>query len=297
MRLRSRRALSLFLALPIAAADSRYEAVEPCMGTLFRITLYAPDAERAKHAFQSAFAIARRLDASFSDYLPNSELNQLCRRGEGVVSRELFDVLRLALRVAGKTGGAFDPTAGPAIGVWREARARRTTPDREAIAAAQLLMGWKKIALTGNRRHVRLASQHMQIDLGGIGKGYAAATMLDELRSLGVRRALVAASGDLAIGDAPPGTRGWRIRLGAGGNVEQLRNCGVSTSGDTEQYVELDGVRYSHIIDPRSGWALRNSQPVTVVAKTAWLSDALATALSVDPQLPLERLYGARIIR
>jgi thiamine biosynthesis lipoprotein len=121
--------------------------------------------------------------------------------------------------------------------------------------------------------------------------------MLAELRRLGIRRALVAASGDLAIGDPPPGERGWRVGLGSGGSVELLRNCGVSTSGDSEQYAELGGVRYSHIIDPRSGWALRDSQPVTVVAKTASLADALATAGSVDPQTPAVSAYGARIIR
>lgn len=267
------------------------------MGTLFRVTLYARDSAEARRAFDAAFAEARRLEASISDYHPDSELNRLCRRSQDTVSRELFDVLLLARQVAANTAGAFDPTAGPLVRLWRVARKTGVLPDAAAIASARQQTGWEKIVLNRRGRRVKLTSAEMRLDLGGIGKGFAADRMLAELRRLGIRRALVAASGDLAIGDPPPGERGWRVGLGSGGSVELLRNCGVSTSGDSEQYAELGGVRYSHIIDPRSGWALRDSQPVTVVAKTASLADALATAGSVDPQTPAVSAYGARIIR
>ncbi|MEZ5355555.1 MAG: FAD:protein FMN transferase [Bryobacteraceae bacterium] len=296
--MRAGAVLALFFlpAMSAPAADSRFEAVEPAMGTLFRITLYAPGPEQAKIAFSRAFALAHQLDDVFSDYRPSSELNRLCRAGNAAVSPPLFDILTLAHGLARETGGAFDPTAGPVVKLWREARANRALPAAADIDAALRRTGWRKVSLKARRRSVRLGAPDMQLDLGGIAKGWAADRILAELRRLGFPRALVAASGDIAAGDPPPGLPGWRIAV-AGGRVEVVRNAGVSTSGDAEQFVVLDGVRYSHIIDPRSGWALRDSSPVTVIAKNAALSDALATALSVDPHLAIRRAHKVRILR
>ncbi|MEZ5399480.1 MAG: FAD:protein FMN transferase [Bryobacteraceae bacterium] len=267
------------------------------MGTLFRIVLHAPDEAAAKRAFDGAFAIARDLDARLSDYKPDSELNRLCRAGEGTVSAELFGVLRLAREVARKTGGAFDPAAGALIRLWRRGRAAGSLPKEEAIAAARKASGWRHVEFDRRRRRVRLTAPGIQLDLGGIAKGWAADRMLDCLRGAGIDQALVAASGDLAIGAAPPGRRGWRVSLGEGGPVEELRHCAVSTSGPAEQSAVLNGVRYSHIVDPRTGWALRESKPVTVVAARGALADALATALSVEPGLRLDSWRKVRVLR
>jgi thiamine biosynthesis lipoprotein len=136
----------------------------------------------------------------------------------------------------------------------------------------------------------------MQLDLGGIAKGYAGDQALRTLRAAGIGAALVAASGDLAIGDAPPGTRGWRVGIGLPDRADNklarqllLANAAVSTSGDTEQFVELDGVRYSHILDPRTGVGLTNRVQASVIARHATATDALATTVCVlGPELGLK---------
>ena len=267
-----------------AAALERVEAVEPHMGTLFRIVLYAPDAEAARQAFAAAFRRVAELDAALSDYQPDSELNRVCReawRAPAPVSADLFAVLEESQRVAAETGGAFDVTLGPVIRLWRQARRNGRLPDPGALAAAARHAGYRKLVLDPARRTVFLLDAQMQLDVGGIAKGYAADPALAVLRERGISRALVAASGDLAIGDPPPGKDGWRIGLEPAGRVVTLCRAAVSTSGDTEQYVEIGGVRYSHIVDPKTGLGLTDRIAVSVVSDRGIRSDSLATALSV----------------
>jgi len=128
----------------------------------------------------------------------------------------------------------------------------------------------------------------MRLDLGGIAKGYAADQALAILKGRGFARALVAASGDIAAGDPPPGQRGWRVSIASMDTRTNetvrsvvLHNAGISTSGDTEQFTEIDGVRYSHIVDPRIGVGLTNRIQVTIIARNATTTDALATGVSV----------------
>ena len=240
------------------------------MGTLFKITAYTDNPPLVRQAFERA----HRLDRILSDYQPDSELNRLCRAQRAIVSPELFTVLETALRIAEQSHGAFDPTVGPIVRQWR---ASRKTGKPPAVKPANI--GWRKVKLDARTREVRLAEPGMQLDLGGIAKGYAADEMLAVLRSLGIPRALVAASGDLALGDPPPGAGGWRVRVAD--QVRILSRCAVSTSGDDEQFVEIQGVRYSHIVDPRTGLGLVGRPPVTVIAPQGILADALATAFSV----------------
>ena len=129
----------------------------------------------------------------------------------------------------------------------------------------------------------------MRLDFGGIAKGYAADRSLDALRDMGIRRALVVAGGDVAAGEPPPGERGWRVEIAPFDTAETparaetltLATAAVSTSGDAEQWVEIGGVRYSHILDPRTGRPLTGRRQATVVARDATTSDMLATALCV----------------
>jgi thiamine biosynthesis lipoprotein len=141
--------------------------------------------------------------------------------------------------------------------------------------------------LDSQSQSVRLAREGIRIDLGGIAKGYAADAAIAELKRRGATRALVAAGGDVVVGDPPPGKRGWVVGVAPFGRDDRLAgslllaNCAVSTSGDAEQRVELNGMRYSHIIDPRSGMALTRRQGSTVVAREGSTADALATSLCV----------------
>jgi len=249
----------------------RFEGVEPHMGTLVRITIYSHDASPLRAAFDRI----GELDERLSDYKPESELNRLCRtHGQQVrVSEDLFHVLEASLKLSALTEGAFDVTIGPVTHLWRLGK----TPDAETMGR----VGWRNVVLDRKLRSVELKLARMQLDLGAIAKGYAADEALKTLRTLGVKRALIAVSGDIVAGDAPPGTRGWRVGLEPAGGEIVLRNGAVSTSGDTEQFREIEGVRYSHIIDPKTGLGLRSAIAVTVVARRGLDADPIATAVSV----------------
>ena len=279
--------LALLLAATALAADlplERYESAEPAMGTLARITLYARNPESARAAFQAAFARIHDLDATLSDYKPDSELNRLCRQPPGLpirVSPDLFLVLHHAQRLSEQTDGAFDVTLGPLTRLWRQARKNGRVPEDTAIEAARRRVGYRHVTLDSDARTASLTVADMQLDLGGIAKGYAADSALQVLRSLGITSALVAISGDLALGDPPPGRPGWRIGIGTASNVKTLRNVCVSTSGDSEQFIEMGGVRYSHILDSATGMGVRHQPVVTVIALDGMTADSLATAISV----------------
>jgi thiamine biosynthesis lipoprotein len=260
------------------------------MGTRFSIILYSRDARTAKRASSAAFACIGRLDAIMSDYRETSELTKLCRAAHGQwveVSDDLFRVLSLSQRLARRSGGAFDVTIGPVVRLWRHARRAGRLPDDERLASARVLVGYDKLHLDEKTRSVRLTRPGMALDLGGIAKGYAADRAIGVLEQFGIRRALVAAGGDIVVSDPPPGAQGWVVGIdqiqSSGGPVASLllRNRAVSTSGDREQFLEAGGVRYSHIVDPRTGIGVTGQSSVTVVARECTTSDGLATAASV----------------
>ncbi|MCC6585718.1 MAG: FAD:protein FMN transferase [Bryobacterales bacterium] len=254
------------------------------MGTLFRVTVYAESRAAAQSAMTAAFARAHELDAILSDYKPDSELNLLTRRPRGSaepVGADLLRVLEVAQKIARASNGAFDVTLGPVIQLWRQAKRTGLLPSPSERTRALRRSGWRHLHVDTRQSTLRLDRQGMQLDLGGIAKGYAADEMLTALRNRGIGRALVAAGGDLRIGEAPPGENGWRVKLDWTNEQLILADCAVSTSGDTEQWVEIGGERYSHIVDPKTGLGLKRSSPVTVIAPTGLIADPLATALSV----------------
>ena len=257
------------------------------MGVETRIVLYASDVTAARAA-RAAFARIAALEDIMSDWRPTSEVRRLDQRPcQWVrVSRPLFDVLSRAVAIAHATDGAFDPTVGPLVALWRDARTRRRLPDSLALDSARTRVGWRLIALDSVRRRVRLATAGMRVDLGGIAKGWILQDALAELVRQGVTRALVEAGGDLVVGDAPPGRRGWSIAVpGADSSLSAraaaLTHAAVATSGAESQFVEVDGVRYSHVVDPRTGLGLTNGVTATVIAPHGATADALATALTV----------------
>ncbi len=269
----------------------RYEAVEPHMGTLVKITVYTPDDAAARRAFRAGFDRIGDLDAILSDYKTDSELNRLTStavRTPAPISRDLFAVLSAAQEIAAASGGAFDVTQGPVIRVWRQARNTHTLPAAPTLAEAAARGGYRKLHLDARRRMVTLDQEGMALDVGGIAKGYAASEALATIRGMGVRSAMVAVSGDLAFSDAPPGARGWRIALhdlpeGASGvpATLELTNAAVSTAGPADQHLDAGGRRYSHIVDPVTGMGLTDDLTVTVVATHGLAADGLDTAISV----------------
>jgi thiamine biosynthesis lipoprotein len=277
--------------MPAGPGLTRFEFSQIHMGTQFTIILYAPDARTATAASNAAFKRVEELDAIMSDYRATSELMVLSSRsgGEWVrVGHDLFRILAKSQEMARLTGGAFDVTVGPAVRLWRRARRTGQMPDPESLARAIELSGYAKLKLDKKTRSVCLEKPGMLLDLGGIAKGYAADEAMAVLKRRGVGRALVAAGGDIVVSRPPPGARGWVIAIAPLETVDEaprdyvlLYDAAVSTSGDKEQNVEIGGLRYSHIVDPRTGLGLTSRSSVTVVARSGMVSDSVATAASV----------------
>jgi FAD:protein FMN transferase len=262
---------------------SEHVFAEPSMGTRVTIKLWADTPARAERAAQAGFDVFRRLDAMMSDYKPDSELSRLsdaAGTGPRPVSPELRAVLLESKRIAERTAGAFDVTIAPVVLLWRKARRERALPDPEALRKARALVGHADLIVGTETAELRRPG--MRLDLGGIAKGYACDQALAALAKEGVTRAYVDAGGGMSIGDPPPGRDGWRIgMIGDSRRVLLLKNRGVATAGDLEQFVEIEGRRYSHIVDPATGLGLSNRAMATVVAPTGFAADAVDTALCV----------------
>lgn len=293
--------------------EQRFEYTRPQMGVPFRIVLYAVEKFSADAAAEAAFTRIQRLNDVLSDYDTDSELSRLSQtagQGKAVpVSDELWLMLRRSQELARDTGGAFDITCGPAVSLWRKARRVKEMPDAEKLAEARRAVGFEKLRLDENARTAKLLVPYMRLDLGGIAKGYAVDEALRVLREHGVRSALVSGGGDFAASHAPPGADGWRIQLAPlnattapAAESVLLRNRALATSGDVFQHVEIDGVRYSHIVDPRTGIGLTDRSLVFIIAQDCTLADSLATSVSVlgpDAGLKFAESKGAcvRVLR
>lgn len=284
-----RAALVLLALASSSPAAQRFEFEEPHMGTLVRLVLFAPDPRVASAAARAALDRVGELDAALSDYRDSSEVSRLGRAAGGPpvrVGPDLFAVLERAQDVGRRSGGAFDVTVGPLVRLWRRTLRTGDWPDPARRAEALSCVGIDKMHLDPVERTVRLDRAGMRIDLGGIAKGYAGDQALRVLRARQVSSALIAVGGDVVAGDAPPGEGGWVVAVepddetGARESL-LLRRAAVSTSGDREQWVERDGVRYSHILDPRTGIGLSGRRRATVVAAEGVTADSLATAACV----------------
>jgi thiamine biosynthesis lipoprotein len=277
-------------AQPSGLEPKRFEFAEDHMGTRFRLVLFAANEATAQAAQRDAFRRIAELNLILSDYLPTSELMQLCKKAGGpavAVGPDLFAVLKRSQEISRITDGAFDVTVGPVVRLWRRARRIRELPATERIAEARALVDYRLVKLDEAHRTVQLEKPEMLLDVGGIAKGYAGEEVQKVLKKHGILSALVAAGGDIVVSAAPPGTAGWRVGITALGEEEKgaptllLHDRAVSTAGDTEQFVEIGGVRYSHIVDPKTGLGLTNRIQVTVVANDGTTADGLDTGLAV----------------
>lgn len=277
---------------PQPATLLRFEFEQAQMGLPFRILLYAESQAHADTAVRAAFARVAELNQVFSDYEDDSELTLLSRSsGSGramAVSEELWRLLDVAQTMSHRSDGAFDITVGPLVQVWRRARRQREMPSAEVIAEAKMRVGWQKLVLDPRGRTAKLLVPGMRLDLGSIAKGRALDEALRVLRGHGITRALVTGSGDMAIGDPPPGRAGWRIELAPLDTPAApptrfltLRNCGFATSGDLFQHVELGGKRYSHIVDPHTGLGMTDHSLAVVVALNCVTANSLSTTACV----------------
>ncbi|MDB5388742.1 MAG: rane-associated lipoprotein involved in thiamine biosynthesis [Planctomycetaceae bacterium] len=284
-------------------ALSRFDFSQRLMGISFDVTVYAPNEKVANETVEAAYARVRKLNAIFSDYEPDSELNRLCKTAGTsqavAVSPELWEILLRSVEYSKRSDGAFDITVGPLVRLWRKSRKAKQLPTPEQIAAARSLVGYQKIRLNHAAKSVELTQAGMQLDLGGIAVGYACDDLVKLFQSRGLNRFMIDASGDILLGDPPPGEKGWKIGVAPLLKTEDappsrhvsLQNAAVSTSGDAFQHVEFNGVRYSHIVDPKTGLGLTDRSTVVVIAKDCTAADALSTTVSIlGPEKGLQLL-------
>jgi FAD:protein FMN transferase len=286
-------ALLFFFSLfgPTSSQDislQRYEYSHPQMGTVFKIILYSENKTIADEAAKTAFARVDTLNHILSDYLPESEINQLCLKAgnkeKTPVSKDLWQILRLSHQFSKESNGAFDVSIGAVTRLWRRARNLKELPDSVQLKTALQSVNYQKIKFYKRKHRISLLQHGTKLDFGGIAQGYAADDCLKILRSFGINIALADAGGDIALGDAPPQSQGWEIEVPQSTGQPKtllLSNCGITTSGAKYRFLEVNNKRYSHIIDPRTGWGLSHRVLVTVQAPNATIADAWATAISI----------------
>jgi thiamine biosynthesis lipoprotein len=297
-------AIACFVCLFVigASAQKKYSFQRAAMGSPFTITIFSFDSVGAAAAAADGFRLVDSLVESLSDYIDSSEINRLsATSGQGgyvPVSAPLFDILWRGYEAARMSGGAYDITIGPVVRLWRKARKSGVPPSPGDLSEALKRCGWRYLHLDTVAHSVWLEKPGMQLDVGGLGKGFVAQAVLDRLRSTGFPVAMVNAGGKIVTGDAPAGNRvaggsapsngGWVIGINAPGEKEQLlslflglQHMAVATSGDIYQYMEWRGKRYSHIIDPRTGIGLTRRRNVTAIAADGTTADWLATACSI----------------
>lgn len=284
-----------------------YEGLK--LGSDYRLVLYAVDRPTADAAARAAEAEIDRLDQVFSDYKADSEISKLSRRtADGPmaepasISPDLHHVLAFSQAMSAATDGAVDVTVGPYVQLWRRSRRQQQLPTPERLAAVRPSVGWNQLQIhpqpsleslqtasdpTAVGPTAKLLAKDMRLDVGGVATGYISDRVLSVLRQRGITSAICDLSGDLAVGDPPPGRTGWTVGVRSLTeptlNAEYLsvRNCGVSTSGDTYRFIEIDGVRYSHIVDTRTGLGLTRRIGATAVARDGLTADAAVTAICV----------------
>ncbi len=260
------------------------------MGAPWKIKVFAPDQATGEAAIAAALDEVERLETILSDHDPESELFKLSSSAPSqepvTVSDDLWNVLAAAEAFREATDGAFDITVGPLTTLWRQSRRSGKLPRDDKLAAARAAVGPDGIDFFHDSKSVRLTKPSMRLDPGGIGMGYAADRAMDILKANGITSAMIDASGDILVSGPPPGADAWRImvaplRPGGDGETIEIINAAITTSGDAYQAVEIDGVRYSHIVDPRTGIGVRGPIAVAVIAADTTAADVLATAANV----------------
>lgn len=285
MRVAVAIAVALLLVHPGQA--QRLERSTDAMGTTFSVVLYGSDQASMNQAIDAAFAEAHRLDDLLSNYKPASEWSRVNREAAShpvVVCPELFRLLSDSLEYSGASEGTFDLTVGPLMRAWGFFGGTHKVPAHDQLQAALERVGYQHVKLEAQDRTVYFDRPGLEMDPGGVGKGYAVDRMVEILRAFGIRNALVAASGStiFGLGNPPEEPRGWPINIADPwehrNNAAQifLKNESLSTSGSYEKSFRVAGHRYSHIMDPRSGTPAESAVQVTVIAPRAIDSEVWA---------------------
>jgi thiamine biosynthesis lipoprotein len=306
-------AVAIFICIVIAgnAQQKRFSFTQIKMGSPFSIVFFATDSVQANLLAKQCFNLVDSFIFIFSDYIDSSELSKLSvtagRKDSAVpVSPAMFDILLKAKNAFDKSDGAFDITIGPLSKFWRKCRKAKAFPTDDAVQATKKLIGFNKLILDTLNKKITLIQPGMQLDLGGIAQGYIAQKVIDYLGSQQINQVLINASGDIVMSGAPPGLKGWTVGVNVPETTDELlprtlvlQHKAITTSGDAYQFIEHDGKRYSHIIDPRLGYGVTYQRNVTAIANDGTTADWLATAgsiLSIKKAKKLAAQLGAEIL-
>jgi FAD:protein FMN transferase len=265
----------------------RFEESLDAMGTTYSVVLYGTDRYKLAAAAEAAFDEVRRLDHMLSNYRPDSEWSEVNKNAASRpvrVSQELFDLLAFCLDVSRRSEGAFDISVGPLMKVWGFYKGSGRLPHRAEVRGALTNVGWQNIALDRANRSVSFRRSGVELDPGGVGKGYAVDRMVNTLKESGITSAMITAGGSsiYGLGTPPNEPRGWKVSLRHPRNTRQtiqevfLLNVSMSTSGNYEKFFRAEGHIYSHIMDPRTGYPSQGMLSASVLAPRTLESEVWA---------------------
>lgn len=271
----------------------RFEYDEIQMGVPVRLVFYTENEEKANSTAKTVFESFKNLNGIMSDYDSDSELSRISQISSETHDRDntaswirvgddLFAVLKASKHYGEISDGAFDITISPLVRLWRRSRRQHELPKKRYLEQYKELVGVHLWEIDDKKQSVRLLKRGMRFDLGGIAKGYAIDRAFEICEKQGISTVLIDAGGDIRVGTAPP--KKWKIEIEIAPSEKKflaMENLAMATSGDAFQYIEIDGVRYSHLIDPKTGLGLTRSSTVSVIAPTAMQADALASAVTV----------------
>jgi FAD:protein FMN transferase len=273
-------------------ALARYDASRLSMACVYAIVAYGEDGEALPRAVEGALAEVDRIDRLMSHYRrdsPLSDLNRNAADGPVAVEPELFDFIARAVQYSRDSEGAFDITVGPLMKAWGFFGGEGRVPSDAELRVARRLVGYRHVVLNASERTIRFDAEGIELDLGGIAKGYAVDRALGVLARHRVRAALISAGGSTIYGlGAPPGHEAWEIRIQDPMAPHRiaftvaLKDRALSIAGSSEKFFESGGKRYSHIMDPRSGRPVEGLLSVVVLASSGTAGDALDDALFVQ---------------
>ena len=284
----------LVFSTPLLQAQTRkFSYSEMKMGSAFNLIIVSADSNKANHLARKSYELVDSLNHIFSNYDSSSELSKI-NASAGLLpykmSTAMLDLVQKSQYAYIQSKGAYDISIGPLSSLWRNARKAKLFPEASTVLATKKLVGFAQVKINKRLGTIFLPNANMQLDFGGIAKGYIAQWVINFLKANGIQQALVDAGGDIVMSGAPLNQQGWLIGVNLPETTDQLlnkklqlSNCSVATSGDVYQFIEYKGVKYSHIINPLTGYGVTNLRNVTIVAKTGATADWLATACSILP--------------
>jgi len=285
--------LLVFSTPLLQAQTGKFSYSEMKMGSPFNLIIISADSNKANHLAQKSFELVDSLNHIFSNYDSSSELSKINASAGFLpykMSAAMLDLVQKSEDAYVQSKGAYDISIGPLSALWRNARKAKLFPEAGTVLATKKLVGLNQVKINKHLGTIFLPTSGMQLDFGGIAKGYIAQWVIDYLKANGIQQALADAGGDIVMSGAPLNQKGWLVGVNVPETTDDLlskklalSNCSVATSGDVYQYIENNGVKYSHIINPMTGYGVTNLRNVTIIAKTGASADWLATACSILP--------------